>query len=244
MTNTTKTTPHVRLDTSDLRNQYHTGKLTIKGYVYNWLLASRKRGWKLRTTVKEFCTELGISRAAFYKAIADLKFEPGSNFHFEAHGEIEMWLEDEPSTIVDTESTIVDTESTIVDTESTIVDTESTIVENETLKASHSKASSVPSTTSHLFYNLKTDLPQATADESFVEQPTANFPNRANYPGSVSYRLDVAQILEETRKRLQEQVWIQANKVNHKRGLIGASPVETQGSSLIPDQSDPITTTT
>jgi len=84
----TTTTPHVRLTVSDLKEQYLTGKLTVKGYVYNWILATRKRGWRYRTKIKDFCQELGISRSAFYKAIAELRAEPGSNFYFEIpHGE-------------------------------------------------------------------------------------------------------------------------------------------------------------
>jgi len=78
-----KTTPHVRLTVSDLKQQYLTGKLTVKGYIYNWILASRECGWGYKTKVKDFCEELGISRSAFYKAITELKAELGSKFHFE-----------------------------------------------------------------------------------------------------------------------------------------------------------------
>jgi len=167
--NPTKTTPHVRLTVNDLKQQYLTGKLTVKGYVYNWILASRKCGWKLRTKVKDFCQELGISRSAFYKAIAELKTEPGSKFHFEVpDGEIEMWIDDSTEdashdrghTVHDHghpfhdrghPHTIVDNPSTIVDTPTTIVDTPSMNVENQTPKAAHSKASTAPSSISHLF---------------------------------------------------------------------------------------------
>ncbi len=153
--NPTKTTPHVRLTVNDLKEQYLTGKLTVKGYIYNWILASRKCGWKLKTKVKDFCQELGISRSAFYKAIAELKTEPGSRFHFEVpDGEIEMWIDDPTEDAVHDRghpSMTVDTPSMTVDTPSMTMDTPSMTMENQTPKPAHSKASTAPSSISHLY---------------------------------------------------------------------------------------------
>ena len=178
---TATTTPHVRLTVHDLQEQYRTGKLTVKGYVYNWLLAARKRGWKLRTTVKDFCVQLGISKSAFYKAIAELRAEPESDFRFEVYGGIELWVE----------------ESTVGDTVSTIVDTASTVMESETPEASHGKASSTPSdlytTSSHIEEESLDTNKQPAASDGSVRDPD---------PGPIN----VAQILAITKQKLMEQI--------------------------------------
>jgi hypothetical protein len=178
---TTTTIPHLRLTVQDLKAQYHRGMLTVKGYVYNWLLAARKRGWKLRTTVREFCAQLGISRSAFYRAIAELKAEPGSDFRFEVYGGVELWIED----------------STNADTVSTIVDTASTVMESETPEASHSKASSGPSD----LYTTSSHVEEESLDAN--KQPTANGSVRDPHPVRP---INVAQILEATRRKLMEQI--------------------------------------
>jgi hypothetical protein len=161
----------------------------VKGYVYNWLLAARKRGWKLRTTVREFCAQLGISRSAFYKAIAELKAEPGSDFHFEVYGGIELWIED---------STSAGTVSTIGDTVSTIGDTPSTTMENKTLEPAHSKDSSAPSdlytTSSHVEEESLDANKQPAASDGSVRDPAPPKP------------IDVAQILAITKQKLMEQI--------------------------------------
>jgi hypothetical protein len=163
--------------------------LTVKGYLYNWLLAARKRGWKLRTTVREFCAELGISRSAFYRAIAELKAEPGSDFHFEVYGGIELWIED---------STSAGTVSTIGDTVSTIGDTPSTTMENKTLEPAHSKDSSAPSdlytTSSHVEEESLDANKQPAASDGSVRDPAPPKP------------INVAQILAITKQKLMEQI--------------------------------------
>jgi len=310
---TTRTTPHVRLTVSDLKQQYLTGKITVKGYIYNWILASRKYGWRYKTKVKDFCQELGISRAAFYKAIAELKTEPGSTFHFEVpDGAIEMWIDDPSNVTIGVVydrghlSTNVDTMSTIVDGMSTNVDTMSTIVDDETPKPAHSKASTDPSTSSHLYTtyihreedglnanNHETDLdmdntgsrdpmdlrdprldePDPTWNPDPTGDPESNpmrDPDPIGDPGSkftqpapshlhketmgslgsnsmngnsLSSRLDVKQILEETKRKLMEQVqWQRSQRM--QRWATNVLPVGTQGSSLTPGSSDPGMTTT
>jgi hypothetical protein len=251
-----KTTPHVRLTVEDLKQQYLTGKLTVRGYLYNWLLATRKRGWKLRTTVKDFCTELGISRSAFYKAVAELRAEPGSDFRFEVHGEIEMWIEEsttnEPVHDHEHVSSTVDTMSTIVDTMSMTVDAASTSVENKTLEPASSKDPRPLSSS----YNSYTTLPQAVEESSKKnEQPAAmGIPpmatetmGRSNTDsigmnGNSGSFTSIAQFLAETKRKLQEQVeWQRSQRMQR---LTGVSHVGTQGSSLIPDPSDRTMTTT
>jgi len=185
---TTTTIPHLRLTVQDLKAQYHRGMLTVKGYLYNWLLAARKRGWKLRTTVREFCAELGISRSAFYKAIAELTAEPGSDFRFEVYGGIELWIED---------STAGDTASTAGDTVSTIVDTASTVMENKTLEPAHSKDSSAPSDLSQTLSQIEEESLDAN------KQPAASNGSRDPAPPKP---INVAQILAITKQKLMEQI--------------------------------------
>jgi len=185
---TTTTIPHLRLTVQDLKAQYHRGMLTVKGYLYNWLLASRKRGWKLRTTVREFCAQLGISRSAFYKAIAELRAEPESDFRFEVYGGVELWIED---------SRNADTVSTIGDTVSTIGDTVSTVGENKTLEPSHSKDSSAPSD----LYTTPSHVEEESLDAN--KQPAASNGSRDPAP---TKPINVAQILEATRRKLMEQI--------------------------------------
>jgi len=184
----TTTIPHLRLTVQDLKAQYHRGMLTVKGYLYNWLLAARKRGWRLRTTVREFCAELGISRSAFYKAIAELTAEPGSDFRFEVYGGIELWIED---------STAGNTASTAGDTVSTIVDTASTVMENKTLEPAHSKDSSAPSD----LYTTSSHVEEESLDTN--KQPTANGSVRDPDPARP---INVAQILAITKQKLMEQI--------------------------------------
>jgi len=250
-----KATPHVRLTVEDLKQQYLTGKLTVRGYLYNWLLATRKRGWKLRTTVKELCEELGISRSAFYKAIAELRAEPGSDFRFEVHGEIEMWIEESTTNeaVHDHEhvSSTVDKVSTIVDTMSMTVDAASTTVENKTLEPASSKDPSPLSTISQIY----TTTSQAAKESSKAsEQPAAmGIPpvatetmgglntNSMGMNGNRSLS-SIAEFLAETRRKLQEQVeWQRSQRMQR---LTGVSRVGTQGSSLTPGGSDPTMTTT
>jgi hypothetical protein len=213
----TTTAPHIRLTVEEIRAQYLTGKLTVKGYIYNWLLATRKRGWRYRTKVKDFCKELGISRSAFYKAIAELKAEPGSNFHFEIYGEIAMWI-DEPSTGVDKMSTIVDTVSTIVDTASTTID-------NKTPKPAQDKASTAPTDLDQ----ISSDLLQIEGDEDCLnedKQPTARGGLVDPQPAESS--IDVAKILEETKNHLLAVVQRQREERERKnfRGAAALGALE------------------
>lgn len=235
-----KTTPHVRLTVEDLKKQYLTGKLTVRGYLYNWLLATRKRGWKLRTTVKELCEELGISRSAFYKAIAELRSEPGSDFRFEVHGEIEMWIE-ESATDEDVHgdvSSTVDMVSTIVDTVSPVVDAASMTVENKRLEPASSKDPRPLSTISQIYTTTSQGEEDLDASEQAVSSSATDL-------GSLSSRLKIAEFLAETKRKLQEQVqWQRIQRIQRWQQATGALPVETQGSYSTQDPSGPTMTTT
>jgi len=217
---TTTTIPHLRLTVQDLKAQYHRGMLTVKGYLYNWLLAARKRGWKLRTTVREFCAELGISRSAFYRAIAELKAEPGSDFHFEVYGGIELWIED---------STSAGTVSTIGDTVSTIGDTPSTTMENKTLEPAHSKDSSAPSdlytTSSHVEEESLDANKQPAASDGSVRDPAPPKP------------INVAQILAITKQKLMEQIAKQRQERElrlQRRGIVFRPAGANRMDNLVP----------
>jgi hypothetical protein len=88
---TDKRSPHARLTVEEVKAQYKAGLLRVTGYLYNWLLASKREGWRVRSSVAKLSEELGICRAAFYKAISKLKGQ--SLVNFEIHGDIEIWIE-------------------------------------------------------------------------------------------------------------------------------------------------------
>ncbi len=128
----TQRSPHLRVTTSDLKWRYEKGFLTVRGYIYDWLLAAKRKGWRLRTTVKDFCEELGIGRTAFYKAIADLRGDAELQFRFEILGEVEMWVGGESSSSTEKVSAIANSESTIANSKSAIANSESAIADEET----------------------------------------------------------------------------------------------------------------
>jgi hypothetical protein len=70
---------------------YREDMLSVKGLIYAFLAAKRKPGSKLIiNSVKQFCSELGISERAFYKAKAQLA--AAGKMHIEIAGRLAMWL--------------------------------------------------------------------------------------------------------------------------------------------------------
>jgi hypothetical protein len=86
--------PHARITVEEVKAQYKFGLLTISGYLYNFLLASKREGWRLRSNVKKLCADLEISRPSFYRAISSLKNH--RLIGFEIFGEVEIWVEERP----------------------------------------------------------------------------------------------------------------------------------------------------
>jgi len=52
--------------------RYHQGHLTAKGLLCFYFEIKLKPGWEMRKSPKDIYTELGISRAAFYRAYSAL----------------------------------------------------------------------------------------------------------------------------------------------------------------------------
>jgi hypothetical protein len=183
-----KRSPHARLTVEEVKAQYKAGLLTVTGYLYNWLLASKREGWRVRSSVAKLSEELGICRAAFYKAIAKLKGQ--SLVNFEIHGDIEIWIEDRPvlkilSTNVDSLarnegknppinvddlSTNVESLSTILDDLSINVDSLSTIVENQCSKVSTNKHSGDSPDLIQISFNSNSSLSQLPAKPPALER--------------------------------------------------------------------------
>ncbi len=187
-----KRSPHARLTVEEVKAQYKAGLLTVTGYLYNWLLASKREGWRVRSSVSKLSEELGICRAAFYKAIAKLKGQ--SLVNFEIHGDIEIWIEDRPvlkilstnvdslvsssgknpSINVDDLSTSVENLSTIVDDLSTNVDGLSTIVENQGSKVLSNLHSGDSPDLIQISFNSYSDLSQLPAKPPAQEREFLN----------------------------------------------------------------------
>jgi hypothetical protein len=216
-------------------------------------------GWTRKITAKEIYEELGISKASFHRAISKLR---ASNWIlWTAPDETEFELSRGPKSIADysglrseTASQDCDDQTQSWNDQSQGCDGQTQDCNKQTLEPASSKASATSSTLSHLYSTYS----QGTADK-IVEQPvTANSqqskrdPNHADPPTHanppthtdpgkpVGYWLN--QILEETRRKLKEQVCLQADQ-RQKRGPTNALHVGTQGSYLTPDGSDQDTAT-
>jgi hypothetical protein len=135
-----KENQHYRLSLNKAIQDYKDGIITATGLVFYTVGIYRKPGHKLRVQdIEEFCREIGVSRAAFYKAISKLKVK--GRLNWEAIGGVDLWIPEsnvveiqtgeEVSTDVESESTNVETLSTDVESESTNVETLSTDVESE-----------------------------------------------------------------------------------------------------------------
>ncbi len=127
-----KVVPHARLTVEDIKWQWRSKLLTSAGYLYNYLLAAKRQGWKVRSTVTKLCDELEIGRATFYRALDSLKRDRLVNF--EIHGEIELWVTNNTqkvSQICDSLSQVCDNSSQDRDTLSQDRDTLSQICNNQ-----------------------------------------------------------------------------------------------------------------
>jgi len=199
MSKVDKRSPHARLTVDEVKAQYKAGLLTITGYFYNWLLASKREGWRLRSNVPKISDELGVSRSSFYKAIAKLKDQGMVNF--EIHGDIEIWIEDRPvlkilsqnvdnlsqisdslpeilpnnpSQIVDDLSQNLDSLSQISDDSSQIVDSLSQIRENRGSKVLTNMDFDDSPSLIHLSFNSYSSLSQLPAKPPAQEREILN----------------------------------------------------------------------
>jgi len=146
--------------------RYHQGHLTAKGLLCFYFEIKLKPGWEMRKSPKDIYTELGISRAAFYRAYSAL-IEEGI-----IEGEdpdlqklvIKRPVSDlrQQSQSVDSESQIVDNESQIVDNPYQSVDSESPSVENKSSNSPQASSSDnfpdfSPDSYLHCYSNLFSD---------------------------------------------------------------------------------------
>jgi hypothetical protein len=133
-------------------HEYQLGFITATGLVRLWVKIKLAYGWRQEYSPKEIYGYLGISKGAFYKAIATLKTlgyinfdvkgkmgitntEPkggilnknqlSANVNHGAQMETEFTDDDNLATFVNSESTFVNSESTFVNSESTFVNSES-----------------------------------------------------------------------------------------------------------------------
>ncbi|MBD2629576.1 hypothetical protein [Trichormus variabilis] len=91
MTITPKPNQHYRLSLDKAIQDYKDGIITATGLVYYAVGIFRAPGQKFRVRdIDNFCTELGINRATFYRAISKLKTK--SRLDWEAIAGLDLWI--------------------------------------------------------------------------------------------------------------------------------------------------------
>ena len=115
--------------------RYKNGHLTAKGLLCFYFEIKLKPGWEMKKSPNDIYTELGISRAAFYRAYSALIAEgiiEGEDPDLQKLV-IKRPVSDlrQQSQCVESESQIIDNPSQPVENESQIIDSKSQSVENE-----------------------------------------------------------------------------------------------------------------
>jgi hypothetical protein len=114
---------------------YQDGLITATGLLRYYFKIKFAPGWKIRLNPTEICTQLGFSRATFYKALAKLK--QLSQASINKLTLIEVALGEEKITtqsdITNNDSTSKDKQSTTVNKNSSIEDKQSSTVEKSLL---------------------------------------------------------------------------------------------------------------
>jgi hypothetical protein len=138
---------HYRLTLSDAIVRYQNRELTVKGLLRLYFEIRLKPGWTMRKSPKEIYTKLGISRAAFYNAFAQLREE----------GTIEA--EDPDLKLLSIKLPVCERgqQSTNVDKKSTNVDKKSTNVDGKSPELSSNETSGSSSNFFQLFLNSLSD---------------------------------------------------------------------------------------
>ncbi|MEI3650441.1 MAG: hypothetical protein V6D39_10695 [Dolichospermum lemmermannii FEM_B0920] len=91
MTITPKPNQHYRLSLDKAIQDYKDGIITATGLVYYAVGIFRAPGQKFRVRdIDNFCTELGINRATFYRAISKLKTK--CRLDWEAIAGLDLWI--------------------------------------------------------------------------------------------------------------------------------------------------------
>ena len=153
--------------------RYHQGHLTAKGLLCFYFEIKLKPGWEMRKSPKDIYTELGISRAAFYRAYSAL-IEEGI-----IEGEdpdLQKLVIKRPVSDLRQQSQSVDSESQIVDSESQIVDNPSQSVENKSSNSPQASSSDnfpnfSPDSYSHCYSNL---FPDSLSDNEREREKNRN----------------------------------------------------------------------
>ena len=173
------TQQHYRLTLKQAIAHYNNGLITAPGLLYFYLKIRLAPGWKCTLHQREITEKLGISRAAFYKAIAKLS-ELGL-IEFEAPNGVTITLSTNGDTSLrlETLSTNGDSQSTIGDT-SLQMETPSLRLETSTpSKPAPVKASSASPDSYQILIKSLSDYAREKFF-NFVREKTANFPQPIN----------------------------------------------------------------
>jgi DNA-binding MarR family transcriptional regulator len=167
------TQQHYRLTLKQAIAHYNNGLITTPGLLYFYLKIRLAPGWKCTLHQREITEKLGISRAAFYKAIAKLS-ELGL-IEFETPNGVTVTL----STIGDT-SLRLETPSLRLETPSLRLETPSLRLETLTPSNPPSVKASSPSSNSYqIFFDSLSDLAREKF-LNFVREKTAHFSQPIN----------------------------------------------------------------
>ncbi len=126
--NTSKNQQHYRITLAEALANYKEGLITANGLLYFYLKIRLAPGWKCTLNQREISSRLGISRAAFYKAIAKLSEKGLIQFETPNGVTVTLSANRDSTPQIETQSTFEDsiprsdTLSTNADSQSSIVD--------------------------------------------------------------------------------------------------------------------------
>lgn len=158
---------------------YKLGLLTAPALLYFFLKIRLAPGWKMTLHQREISSKLGISKAAYYKAIA--KLQQLELIEFEAHNGLTVTLSTmgDSSLQLETQSPFGGSQSTMGDS-SLQMETPSLRWETSTpSQALTSKASSSSSDSYQIFSKSLSDLAREKF-LNFVREKTKDFPKPIN----------------------------------------------------------------
>ena len=152
---------------------YQNGLISATALVYFYIRIKLKPGWKLTLHQRPTCSELGIQKTAFYKAIGKLKDK--KLIDWEAPNGLVVSIPQSAETIPQSGETIPQS----AETSGQIAESSGQIAENKSSKPAPEKASSASPDSYQIFIKSLSDYAREKFF-NFVREKTANFPQPIN----------------------------------------------------------------
>ncbi len=160
--------PHHRLTLKDVIRDHQEGLLTAKGAIFYTVASSRKLGDEVRLNPAHFIQVTGMSKANFYKKLAELKLQRRIDFEIEGAVILKVPIEENTGTpeyiFLSELSQKRDSESQKVDKKSQKRDSESQKVDKKSSEPAPSKDSGSPLSIQSLQSNLSSQDEQKEKD--------------------------------------------------------------------------------